>query len=277
MARLGCITTSRPSSYPLPADVFPSKTVSEPRRTHQDHMNAQPPAQSGGIYPIRVAARLAHLHPTTVTRRVEGYTYPYKGQTRSSGPVAPLAETAANEDRLLNFQQLLTLLLVKAFKDKGLSLVTIKKAAARARDTYQVENPFASNRFRSDGHRVFIELDRAPSPERPLIDVLSDQHQFRAIVEPSLFDDVVFAGDHAGEWWPLHRDHDVLLTPNRQFGAPHIAGTGIQTDVLAQAVKAEGSGRKAIEAVAAWFGVKPKQVDDAVAFEGPWLANRTAA
>ena len=65
--------------------------------------------------------------------------------------------------------------------------------------------------------------------------------------------------------------------PARQFGAPHIAGTGVRTDVIAQAVAAEGGNERAVEAVADWFGVTPKQVQDAVYFEGPWQVMLTAA
>lgn len=241
-------------------------------------MNAEAPTQSRGAYPIRVAARLAHLAPTTVSRWVRGYDYPYKGERRRSQPITYLAGSQpANGERVLDFQQLLTLLLVKAFKDKGLGLPTIKKAAAKAHEVYGVDNPFVSRQFRSDGNHVFIDLDPASGRERKLINVLSDQREFRAIVEPSLFRDVVFVGDQAGEWWPLHRDHAVLLTPGRQFGAPHLAGTGVRTDVIAQAVAAEGGNEKAVASVAEWFGVTPDQVNDAVYFEGPWQATRAAA
>jgi uncharacterized protein (DUF433 family) len=180
------------------------------------------------------------------------------------------ARTAAPE---VSFEQLLTLMLVRAFKDRGLSLPKIKAASARARDEYGLENPFVSRRFRTDGNRVFIDLDPAVSGrERELIDVLSDQRQFRDIVEPSLFKDVVFIGDHAGQWWPLGPERSVVLTPTRQFGAPHIAGTGVRTDVVAQMVEAEGGGEPGIAAAVDWFGLSRHQVADAVEFEGRWLS-----
>jgi len=241
-------------------------------------MNATTSIDSKGVYPIRIAARLAHLAPKTVTRWVEGYDYPYRGELRRSAPITYLADhKESGDDRTLDFEQLLTLLLVKAFKDKGLGLPTIKKAAARAHERYSVDNPFISKQFRSDGNQVFIDIERAPGKERELINVLSDQREFRAIVEPSLFKNVVFTGDHASEWWPLERQHSVVLDPKKQFGAPHIAGTGVRTDVIAQAVKAEGGGAEANNAVADWFGLTVDQVNDAAFFEGPWQANQKAA
>jgi uncharacterized protein (DUF433 family) len=138
-------------------------------------------------------------------------------------------------------------------------------------------NPFVTKRFRSDGNHVFIDLEaKAKGKERELIDVLSDQREFRDIVEPSRFRDVVFVGEDAEEWWPLGKDRAVLLAPDRQFGAPHIAGKGIRTDILAQAVEAEGGGEDGIGAVADWYALTRDQVRDAVEFEGVWQAKQAA-
>ena len=235
-----------------------------------------------GTYPLAEAARLAHMRTRTARRWVEGYDYRRSGeQRRSEGVPYLLTDSAITESLtrpgqrsapVLDFQQLLTLLLVRAFHEKGLSLRKIKAAAARAKELYKVENPFISKQFRSDGNRVFIDLDRAASDgrERDLIDVLSDQRQFRQIVEPSLFKDVVFVADKAGQWWPLGREHSVLVDPSRQFGQPHVAPTGVRTDVVADMVEAEGGGSEGAEAAAEWYGLRPDQVLDAVRFE-EWL------
>nr|WP_294563172.1 DUF433 domain-containing protein [uncultured Rhodopila sp.] len=217
------------------------------------------------------------MPPRTVRRWIEGYDYTHKGERRRSRPIAYLdgAEKRGRGQPLLDFEELLTLLLVEAFHRRGLSLSKIKRAAARAKDVYKIENPFASAKFRSDGNKAFIDLaPKTKGRERELIDVLSDQHQFREVVEPSLYKDVVFLGDRAGEWWPLGKDHSVVLDPRRQFGSPHIKGTGIRTDVIAQMVGAEGGGPAAIAAAADWFGLGREQVADAVDFEGRWLLER---
>ena len=102
--------------------------------------------------------------------------------------------------------------------------------------------------------------------------MLSDQRQFQEVVEPSLYRDVVFTGERAGEWWPMGKDHSVVLDPRRQFGAPHIKGTGVRTNVIAQMVAAEGGETpEAIAAAADWFGLGRDQVADAVQFERRWL------
>lgn len=225
---------------------------------------------SRGAYPLRVAAAYAHLPALTVGRWVKGYDYKRDGQTHHSNPISYLAHRHTDDDtRVLDFEQLLTLLLVRAFKKRGLGLPTIKKAAARAQQVYDLENPFVSKRFRSDGNKVFVDLS-STGRERQLINVLSDQHEFRRIVEPSLFDDVVFADNHAREWWPLGRDRSVVVAPGRQFGAAHIAGKGTRTGVIAEAVAAESASETVIPDVADWFGLTQDEVRDAVRFEERW-------
>jgi len=51
-------------------------------------------------------------------------------------------------------------MLVRAFKKRGLGLPKIKNAAARARERYNLENPFVTKQFRSDGNRIFVNLTR---------------------------------------------------------------------------------------------------------------------
>lgn len=239
-------------------------------------------ADRRGAYPLREAARLAHMPTQTAARWVRGYDYTHKGERRHSMAVPSLAERSSARGHvrsgagpLLDFEQLLTLLLVKAFHSKGLSIQRIKKAASKAQETYGVANPFVTRQFKSDGNKVFIDLDpKASGRERQLINLLSDQHEFHAVVEPSLFRDVVFVGERAGQWWPLGRDRAVLVAPDRQSGAPHVADTGVRTDVVADMVEAEGNGDAGRVAAAEWFGLTPGQVGDAVRFE-EWLRQPT--
>jgi uncharacterized protein (DUF433 family) len=74
-------------------------------------------------------------------------------------------------------------------------------------------------------------------------------------------------------WWPLGRDHRVVLDPERSFGRPIITPESVPTAILARAFQAEGS----IDSVARWYEVDPRSVLDAVEFEkklaGQQIAN----
>jgi uncharacterized protein (DUF433 family) len=64
-------------------------------------------------------------------------------------------------------------------------------------------------------------------------------------------------------WWPLGKDSSVVIDPQRSFGAPISAHSGIRTRILSSAAKAQES----TEQVARLFRIDVKEVHDAVAFE----------
>ena len=245
-------------------------------------MNAHTPspALGLGLYPLPEAARLVQLDTRTAQRWAEGYDFQYEGERRHSPGVMGLSLDRAAGRRDLTFPEMLTLRLVRGFRGAGLSLRTIKRVAEAAAVDFGTPTPFVTRRFRTDGRKVFVELRAAepandepvpPRRERELIDVLTRQREFGEIVEKSLFQNVEWHDDIAARWWPLGTGRAVVLDPAALFGAPHIVQTRVPTDVLANAVQAEGGGDEAVAAVADWHGVTPGQVRDAVDFETAWL------
>lgn len=248
-------------------------------------MNAPATLFGLGLFPLPEAARLAQLDARTARRWAEGYQFTYKGKTRFSRGVMPLTLARAHGHRDLTFSEMLTLRLVKAFKGAGLALPTIKKVAERAAVDFDLTMPFVSKRFRTDGRKVFLELQelqegtRAAAHDEPaitkrereLIEVLTGQREFADIVEPSLFANVDWTDDLASRWWPLGKAYAVNLDPNVIFGAPHIGDTRIPSRIVADEVKAEGGGDAAMKAVADWYGLELQQVEDAVRFETEWF------
>lgn len=245
-------------------------------------MNAQPlPSPLGlGLYPLPDAARLAQLAPRTARRWAEGYDYRQSGVTRHSPGVMGLTLAPIGGARDLTFPEMLTLRLVKGFRGAGLSLHTIKRVAEVAARDFGTTTPFVSRRFRTDGQKMFVELQQVEPAndepalakrERELIEALNKQRVFADVIEPSLFQNVGWADDLAARWWPLGHDRAVVLDPATVFGAPSIARTRVTTAAIADAVRAEGGREAAIGAVAEWQGLTPDQVRDAVNFETGWL------
>lgn len=244
-------------------------------------MNVSSPPTGLGLFPLPEAARLAQLDLRTARRWAAGYHFTYKGEKRFSRGVLPIELDRVHGRYDLTFPEMLTLRLVKAFKGAGLALRTIKKVAERAATDFDLATPFISKRFRTDGRRVFLELQEdmpanndepaVTRRERELIEVLTGQQQFADIVEPSLFANVDWTDDLASRWWPLGKVCAVNLDPTVIFGAPRIDATRIPTGVVANEVKAEGGGEPAMKAVADWHGLKLQQVEDAVRFETEWF------
>ena len=242
--------------------------------------HAHNPAVGHGLYPLPEAARLAQLDTRTARRWAEGYEFTYHGQRLQSPGVMELALPPLSGGVDLTFSEMLTLRLVKSFRGQGLNLRTIKRVAQVAAREYGTPTPFVSRRFRTDGRNIFVELQQTapsndepamPRRERQLIEVLSRQHQFAEIVEPSLYQNVEWVDDIAARWWPLGTGHAVVLDPSIMFGAPRIAKTRLSTVAIAAAVRAEGGGTKGIQAAADWHGIPHEQVRDAVKFETEWL------
>ncbi len=229
------------------------------------------------IYPLPYAARLAGLDVMTARRWTQGYKYKHGGELKQSAPVLYYATPPTKSSADLTFEELLTLRLVRAFRQEAkLGLPTIKAAARIATTLYGVGNPFVTKMFYSDGRKVFLELrerNEVHGQQRLLVEALTGQQQFREVVEPSLFRNIVFLGNEPAEWRPKGKERSVVIRPDRAFGAPHIVNTGVRTDVLADAVLAEGGDEPAVNAVASWFGLTEEQVGDAYAAEVGWRAS----
>ena len=231
------------------------------------------------IYPLAYAAKLAGLDAATARRWMLGYSYNHKGEQKRSAPVLQVLPHSTGSGAELTFEELLTLRLVRAFRENGLGLPTIKKAAKIASNLYGIGNPFVTKAFRSDGRSVFIELTRSgqvPGKERILVEALTGQQQFRDVVEPSLFKDVVFVGDVPGQWFPIGKERPIVIRPDRAFGAPHVQDTGVRTDIIADAVAAEGGGEAGIHSVASWFSLTAEQVQFATQAEMEWRPQSAA-
>lgn len=109
---------------------------------------------------------------------------------------------------------MLTLRLVRGFRQAGLALRTIKRVAERAARDFGTPLPFVSKTFRTDGRKVFLELKTEPPAndepaiprrERRLIEVLTGQDNFADVVEPSLFANVDWQDDLAPVIEPARR------------------------------------------------------------------------
>lgn len=151
--------------------------------------------------------------------------------------------------------------LVHLFLEQGLSLQAIRRAIEKAVSLLGIERPLSTQRFRTDGRSIFLEL-AAEMDEPRLFDLKRDQYLFHRMVAPS-FQDVDFEAGLPVRWWPLTERKGVVLDPKRSFGRPILANHGVPVAALADAYKVLGSFRL----VSADFDVPEKAVREAVAFQ----------
>jgi uncharacterized protein (DUF433 family) len=158
-----------------------------------------------------------------------------------------------------SFADFISLYVVSELRRRGISLQTIRAAEFWLRGTYEFDRPLASAHLFTAGKDILVRL--ADEGAQPLLVAASRGGQ-QAIAET--FDAVLQAVEYRDEvairWKPAL---DVEVSPQRQFGAPCIAGTGIQTSTLYSFISAGDDP----ERIAALYELPLDRVQHAVAWE----------
>jgi uncharacterized protein (DUF433 family) len=227
-----------------------------------------------GVYAGAEALRLINFtrHPQTPGRLVSGriiarwlHGFVYKdrgGKIRHSAPLWR-PDYANDDDTIeLSFRDLIELRFVKAFRDLGLGLPTIRNCFKRAVDEVHNDRPFSTRRFRTDGRTIFLEITHDVR-EGELIDLKRRRRAFHRVVAPMLRD-LEFDADAVALWFPLGISRkSVVIDPARAFGRPIILDGRVPTEILFEAVRIEGSPEK----VAKLYEVPLPAVRQAVMFQ----------
>ncbi|MCZ7862861.1 hypothetical protein O9X98_15915 [Agrobacterium salinitolerans] len=209
-----------------------------------------------GIYPVSFAAKMTEM----TNARVASWF-----RARSKSTLAPAILTPYDPIQgqiVMPFLALVESRFVARFRKHGLSLQTIRKVALKLRQQHDLLHPFATEtRFRTDGRRIMLQI--ADDEEKRLLDIMTDEWAFPSVLEPSLFDSVVYVDDLAVRLKPFPEFPNVIIDPQYALGRPVIDEGFVPTRTLAAAYLAEGD----LDAVADWFDTSPVLVSQAVGFE----------
>jgi uncharacterized protein (DUF433 family)/DNA-binding transcriptional MerR regulator len=215
-----------------------------------------------GAYTVPEAARLLQLPAVSIRRWVGGYAYRNSNRDRMSQPALWRLQHPKYDHHLeLGFRDLIELKFVREFLKAGLSIKTIRSCLQETLRIINDPHPFATRRFKSDGKTIFFEQIK-DTGEAQLLDLKNRQYALGKIIEQS-FKDLDIQDDIVASWRPFRGKQTIVIDPNRSFGQPIAAQSGIPTVVLADAVRAEGS----VAAVASLYEVDAKAIRDAVSFE----------
>lgn len=219
-----------------------------------------------GLYTIAEAARLTGVPARSIRRWIVGYKSLEQGTHREYPPLWTRQVDESFDEEGLGFLDLIEVRFVHAFRTHGISLQAIRLAAKRAATLFDDTHPFATKRFSTDGRSIFAEVLEELG-EMQLLDLVKNQYAFREVIQPSLYNSLVFEDGTARRWFPNYPQKTIYVDPAIAFGRPVVAARPIRTDVLAAAVRAEGAGADAIAAVARMFEVAPTAVQQAVDYE----------
>jgi uncharacterized protein (DUF433 family) len=214
-----------------------------------------------GLYTVPEAARLVRVPEARIRRWLAGYRYSQGRKVRTSAPLWQPEVPKLGPGIELGFRDLMELRFVELFLRRGLSLHAIRRAIEKAVDVFGVERPLSTQRFRTDGRSIFLEV-ATEMDEAALFDLERDQYLFRRIVAPS-FKDIDFDKGIPARWWPASDRLGIVLDPKRSFGKPIVADHGVPTAALADAYRVRGS----FKLVGLDYDLPEKAVRQAVAFQ----------
>lgn len=213
-----------------------------------------------GLYTPAEAQRLLKIPAARITRWLRGHT----ANGVHYDPLWVSQVDLGDGKTYLGFRDLMELKTAHAFMEEGVSAIMIRRAIEEARKVIDDEHPLSTTAFKTDGRSIFFEIADATGENDPkLLDLFKKQFVFKKIIETSLRG-VDFEGISPARWWPLSRDQKVVVDPQRSFGQPIEAQSGVPTAALAAAADAEGS----IEQAAAIWRVPPSAIRRAIEFEG---------
>jgi uncharacterized protein (DUF433 family) len=214
-----------------------------------------------GYYTVPEASRLLKIAPRNINRWLGGYTYEIGDETLSMPPLWT-PELPSREHHLeLSFRDLIELRFVRAFMEAGLGLRTIRTCLDYAKECVSDQRPFSTRKFRTDGRTIFLESARRTG-DTELLDLQKHQFVIRDVIART-FKDLDIEDDAVARWRPYRGKQSIVIDPQRAFGQPIAAKSGVPTTVLADAVKAEVS----LQRVVHLFDVAKSVIQDAVSFE----------
>lgn len=223
--------------------------------------HAAPAVAGVGIYSLPEAARLVQMPANTLRRWLQGYRFPAKWSEGASEPIFEPQLPAIEGHLALGFLDLVEVLFIRAFREKGVSLPVIRRAAEKAAQLWHTDHPFSVKRLKTDGRSVFADLESESGPEG-LMDLAKSQFAFESVIQPYLMQ-VDYDAETAARWWPLGKSKHVLVDPRFSFGRPVVDTGKVPTSAIYSAFLAQQSERE----IAKWFDIPLASVRAAVQFE----------
>jgi len=173
------------------------------------------------------------------------------------------------DEHAITFVELMELHFIKLFRGEGVSMQTIRRASAAATAKFSTSYPFSVKRFDTDGRTIFATMMKDESDTVLVEDLKSCQYVFDQIVKP-FFRKLEFRGTQdVVRFWPMEKKGRVVLDPERKFGKPIDAASGVPTKAIYDAVFAGGG--QSPRDVARWLDIPIQAVEAAVAFENSLL------
>lgn len=214
-----------------------------------------------GIYSLYEATRLSGASSSTIRRWLLGYSYKSGNQRKRRPPIFESDIGEIDGVFTISFRDLIELLFVHAFRERGVKWAIIHEAFDLARERFESQHPFSAINFKTDGKRIFEET--ILRGETKLADLNKQQFVISDFIQPTLVKALEFDRRSVQKWYPNFPSKIIVLDPKRSFGRPIVDESGVPTQVINAAFQVEQDAA----IVAAEFETKRSAVEAAVRFE----------
>ncbi|WP_337190548.1 DUF433 domain-containing protein [Tsuneonella aeria] len=224
-----------------------------------EHTNIEADPLLSGFYSPADAARLLQVASPKLRGWLNGW---------SNSSAGPIVDRDFKDSRTISFLDLMELRFIEAFRRQGVSMQTLRAAAARARKEWDQPHPFALSRakYLTDRRSVFAQVAELQG-DRVTWDMATGQHEMWDVIEATIAKGVEFdpVSELARRWYPLPAEFpQVGIDPAVAFGKPALTEERIPTAAIHRMWKAEGG---SLSRVAEAFRIGAEAVRAAVEYE----------
>lgn len=218
------------------------------------------PQLGKGIYSIPDAAAILNMPMGKVRRWIKKYW-----ELEFLEDVGEGYTWGESREKAFHFLTLIEIIAVDSFREIGVSFPKIKLAHTKLSEMLDTRYPFAHAELMTDGKRIFYKL-----LDTSLLEVDEKQQlSFEKLVAPYCkkidFQDKTHLAER---FWPLGKDHQIVVDPHHSFGQPVIKGTNTTVETIYSMLNAGESP----EFVASIYDLNLNAVEDVL-----WFMKRNAA
>jgi uncharacterized protein (DUF433 family) len=209
------------------------------------------------VYGMSQVDRLLGLASGTARRWIDGYE-------RGGKKYPPVVRVEPTGEDVVTWGEFVETRLLSEYRDAGVSMVKMRPAVERLRETYHRRYPLAHARPYAQDRELVMKVQESVGLDRDLRLVLVRNGQL-VLAQPAqnFFESAQFspAADVVERLRPVSAIQDVVLDPLRQFGEPVVRS--VRTEVIAEQVRAG----EPIDAIAAIYELPRTWVEAAVRYE----------
>lgn len=204
-----------------------------------------------GVYTLPDIAYILNLPTSKVRRWMREYW-----QLRFSSSAESEFSRGSGRELVTNFLTLIEFYTFFQLRQEGVSAQKIVKAHQILAKTFRTKYPFAKSNLLTDGEQVLFngEAGNIIQADETL------QINIKEAIEPFCKKVEFNEDDIVKRFYPMGKDHSIVIDPKRQFGQPVIG----DTNILAETVYNLYRGGESVGMITNLYALTVDQVNDAI-------------